>query len=189
MSSATTITKVITLVMKKTMPNPANRRIADRSVVALDSSWPDCHESWKLGSRRCRCAYRSSRMERSMPVTTPASGLHPPAEQVQRHLGDSERDRGQADRHQQPALVVTDRPVDRCLGEQRNHDLGAGGDHRGEQHEDQLAVIRPKVLAAPQQCCERNLNSPPGRRGLRRSMQRLTGRLRGHYPEANRLCT
>jgi len=36
---------VTRLVMKKITPNPANRRIADRSVVARDSSWPDCHSS------------------------------------------------------------------------------------------------------------------------------------------------
>ena len=40
-----TMTNVTRLVMKKTMPNPANRRIADRSVVARDSSCPDCHSS------------------------------------------------------------------------------------------------------------------------------------------------
>ena len=38
MSNATTTTKVTTLVMKKMTPNPANRLIADRSVVALDSN-------------------------------------------------------------------------------------------------------------------------------------------------------
>ena len=55
-SSAMTAMKVTTLVMKKTMPNPANRRIADRSVVARDSSWPDCHSSWNPACSRCRCA-------------------------------------------------------------------------------------------------------------------------------------
>ncbi len=57
------------LVIRKIVPNPANRRIADRSVVARDSSWPDCQEPWKPASSRCRCAYRSSRMSRSMVVT------------------------------------------------------------------------------------------------------------------------
>ena len=46
--------KVNTLVIRKMMPKPANRRIVDRSVVALDSSWPDCQDSWKPESSRCR---------------------------------------------------------------------------------------------------------------------------------------
>ena len=37
-SSATTAANVITLVTMKIRPNPANLRIADRSVVARDSS-------------------------------------------------------------------------------------------------------------------------------------------------------
>ncbi len=60
------------LVMKNTTPKPPNRRIADRSVVARDSSWPDCQASWKPGSSRCRWAYRSSRIVFSMPATAPA---------------------------------------------------------------------------------------------------------------------
>jgi len=55
-SSAMTATNVATLVMKKTMPNPAKRRIADMSVVARDSSWPDCQSSWNPACSRCRCA-------------------------------------------------------------------------------------------------------------------------------------
>ena len=47
---------VMMLMNRNTMPNPANRRMDDRSVVARDSSWPDCHSSWNPGSRRCRCA-------------------------------------------------------------------------------------------------------------------------------------
>ena len=31
------------------MPKPANRLIEPRSVVARDSSCPDCHSSWKAG--------------------------------------------------------------------------------------------------------------------------------------------
>jgi hypothetical protein len=38
-------TKLAELVIMKTMPKLKNRLIADRSVVALDSSWPDCHWS------------------------------------------------------------------------------------------------------------------------------------------------
>ena len=47
--------KLTRLVIMNTMPKPTNRLIADRSVVALDSSWPDCHASWNSGSSRCRC--------------------------------------------------------------------------------------------------------------------------------------
>ena len=71
MSRITTAVNVTTLVTKKTRPNPANRRIADRSVVARDSSWPDCHASWKPTCSRCTCAYKSPRIVRSMPVTAP----------------------------------------------------------------------------------------------------------------------
>ena len=68
-SRAMTARNVATFVMKKMVPNPANRRIADRSVVARESSCPDCHSSWNAACRRCRWAYRLSRMARSMPVT------------------------------------------------------------------------------------------------------------------------
>src|ERR1700683_1578657 len=68
-SSATTATNVITLVTRKIRPNPANRRIDDRSVVARDSSWPDCHSSWNEGGSRCRCAYRASLIDFSISAT------------------------------------------------------------------------------------------------------------------------
>jgi len=54
-SSPVTAAKVIVEITMNTSPKPANRRIEDRSVVARDSSWPDCHSSWKAGSSRCRC--------------------------------------------------------------------------------------------------------------------------------------
>jgi hypothetical protein len=69
MSSTATAVKVVTVMMRKTRPNPANRRMDDRSEVARDSNWPDCQPSWKAGSRLCRCAYRSSRSVFSMPAT------------------------------------------------------------------------------------------------------------------------
>ena len=56
MSSTTTAMNVTTFVTRKIVPKPANRRMAERSVVARDSSWPDCHSSWKAGGSRCRCA-------------------------------------------------------------------------------------------------------------------------------------
>ena len=68
-SRITTVTNVTVFVTRKMVPNPANRRIADRSVVARDSSCPDCHSSWKPVSSACRCAYRSCRMAFSIPVT------------------------------------------------------------------------------------------------------------------------
>ena len=36
---------VTMFVIRKMRPNPANLRMADRSVVARDSSWPDCQLS------------------------------------------------------------------------------------------------------------------------------------------------
>ena len=36
------------LMTRKSRPKPANRRIAERSVVTRESSWPDCHLVWKL---------------------------------------------------------------------------------------------------------------------------------------------
>ena len=69
MSSTVTPKNITMLVIRKTIPNPANRRMDDRSVVARDSSWPDCHSSWNAGSSRCRCAYMSSLIVFSMSAT------------------------------------------------------------------------------------------------------------------------
>ena len=55
-SSALTAVNVMVEMNRNTMPNPMNRRMVPRSVVARDSSWPDCHSSWNAGSSRCRCA-------------------------------------------------------------------------------------------------------------------------------------
>ncbi len=54
-SSTTMTTKLAELVIMKTMPKPKKRLIADRSVVALERSWPDCQASWNAGSSPCRC--------------------------------------------------------------------------------------------------------------------------------------
>ena len=59
-SRPVTAVNVMMEMNRNTMPKPANRLIDPRSVVARDSSWPDCHSSWNAGSSRCRCAYRSS---------------------------------------------------------------------------------------------------------------------------------
>ena len=50
MLSRTIVTTVTCrmLMTRNSRPKPLNRRIADRSVVARDSSWPDCHLLWKL---------------------------------------------------------------------------------------------------------------------------------------------
>ena len=69
MSSAITAMNVIVLVTMKIRPNPANLRIVDRSVVARDSSWPDCHSSWNEMGSRCRCEYRSSLIAFSISAT------------------------------------------------------------------------------------------------------------------------
>ena len=42
-SRITIAMKLAELVIMKTMPKLKNRLIAERSVVALDRSWPDCH--------------------------------------------------------------------------------------------------------------------------------------------------
>ena len=39
---------------RNSRPKPLNRRIAERSVVARESSWPDCQLLWKLIGRGCR---------------------------------------------------------------------------------------------------------------------------------------
>ena len=55
-SNPITAMNVIVLVIRKTVPKPANRRIAARSLVARDSNCPDCQASWNAGGSRCRCA-------------------------------------------------------------------------------------------------------------------------------------
>ena len=69
MSRQVTAVNVMIEVNRNTTPNPANRLIELRSVVARDSSCPDCHSSWKAGSSRCRCSYRSSLIVFSMLAT------------------------------------------------------------------------------------------------------------------------
>ncbi len=50
---AATCTRIST---KKMAPKPMNRRITLRSVIARESSWPDCQRSWNPTSSRCSCA-------------------------------------------------------------------------------------------------------------------------------------
>ena len=69
MSRQVTAVKVKTEMIRNTTPKPANRLIDPRSVVARDSSCPDCHSSWKAGSSRCRCRYMSSLIVFSMSAT------------------------------------------------------------------------------------------------------------------------
>ena len=50
-SSPVTTTICRKLRIRKTRPNPRNRRIMLRSVMIRDSSWPDCQLLWKpIGS-------------------------------------------------------------------------------------------------------------------------------------------
>jgi len=133
----------------KIRPNPANLRIEDRSVVARDSSWPDCQLSWKDVGSRCRCAYRSS-PDRLLHRGDRA-GLDPAADQVQQRLGRAEANGRQRERDQQPLVAVRDRSVDDGLGEQRDRDLrGDRADRRG-QHDDHLETERPQIAAQPPQ--------------------------------------
>jgi len=55
-SRPTTAANVMIEMNRNTSPKPANRLIEERSVVARESSWPDCHSSWNAGSSRCRCS-------------------------------------------------------------------------------------------------------------------------------------
>ena len=53
MFSSTIVTAVTCtmLITRNSSPKPLNLRIEERSVVARDSSWPDCHLLWKaIGS-------------------------------------------------------------------------------------------------------------------------------------------
>ncbi len=43
----------VMLTTRNSIPKPKNRRIAERSVVARESSWPDCHSLWKLIGSSC----------------------------------------------------------------------------------------------------------------------------------------
>ena len=43
----------VMLTRRKSIPKPENRRIADMSVVARDSSCPDCQRLWKLIGSSC----------------------------------------------------------------------------------------------------------------------------------------
>jgi hypothetical protein len=54
-STAITVLSWMMFITRNSRPNPKNRRMIDRSVVARDSSWPDCQSPWKLIGRRCRC--------------------------------------------------------------------------------------------------------------------------------------
>ena len=55
MLSSTIVTTVTwrMLMTRNSSPKPLNRRIADRSVVTRDSSWPDSHLLWKLIGSSC----------------------------------------------------------------------------------------------------------------------------------------
>ena len=55
MFSSTMVTAVTwrMLMIRKSRPKPLNLRIADRSVVTRESSWPDCHLLWKLIGSSC----------------------------------------------------------------------------------------------------------------------------------------
>ena len=52
-STAVTAVTCRTLMIRNSRPNPANLRMADRSVVTRESSWPDCHLLWKLMGSSC----------------------------------------------------------------------------------------------------------------------------------------
>jgi len=58
---------VMMLVTRKIKPNPANRRIDDRSVVAARAAGTDCQLFVKDACNRCRWAYRSSLMTSRCP--------------------------------------------------------------------------------------------------------------------------
>ncbi len=91
------------------MPNPANRRIVDRSVVALDSSWPDCQESWKPGVQPLQV--RVQVVPHGLLHAGDRAGLDPAPVEVQPDLDDAERHGGQPDRQQQAAAVLPGRPA------------------------------------------------------------------------------
>ena len=71
MWSSTIVTTVTCrmLITRKSRPKPLNRRIAERSVVTRERSWPDCHLEWKLIGSSWSRSYRSWRIEVSMPRT------------------------------------------------------------------------------------------------------------------------
>src|SRR5579875_3786869 len=151
-SSTTTTTKVTMLVMKNTRPKPAKRRIADRSVVARDSSWGlplvveprvqvlqvrvdvVAHAPLELGDRM---------------------RLDPAPVEAEQGLGDAEGGDGQAKRDQRGAIAMLDRPVDNGLDEQRYRDLRADRDDRGSQHGGQLPDLGAEILAQPPERCHR----------------------------------
>ncbi len=55
-SSTLTVMKVATLTTRKISPKERNLRMVPRSLVARESSCPDCHWSWKETGSRCRWA-------------------------------------------------------------------------------------------------------------------------------------
>ena len=63
--------------------------------------------------------------------------------------GRAEADRQQAEREQQAALVVGDGAVDDDLGDQRDDDLGAGGQHGSQQQQRQPVAVRAQVGMQP----------------------------------------
>ena len=109
-------------------------------------------------------------------------GLHPAAEEVEHRLQHAEADRGRADRQQQVAAAVADRPVDHRLGEQRDGDLAEHRDDRGGQHERQLPPVRAQVAAGPP---ERGEGCPAGAAIPGPGSRKRAGLLRGHYSDAS----
>jgi hypothetical protein len=102
--------------------------------------------------------------------------LHPAPDHHAAGLGNAERERGQAQRDEQGAPVVADRPVDHRLDEQRDGELGRDRDQGRDEHGDQLPGVRPQVRGDPPEGRDR---APRRRRGL------IAGGFRGHPTDAN----
>ena len=135
---------------------PADRRQVGGGPGQQLAGLPGAVEA---GGSRCRCAYRSSRMSRSMVVTALAMAQRRRKFSVA--WADAQGDGRGADRQQQRTLAVADRAVDNRLGQQRDDDLGAHRHQRGGEHEHQLPPIGAQVAAGAPECGE---GRSPGRR-------------------------
>ena len=126
----------------------ANRRIADRSVVARESSWPDCHLAVEAHRQLLEplvevVAHRGLHLEHRV-------GLHPAAPEDQHRLEDAEaRARAGPSGSTPLDLAVGDRAVDQRLGDQRDGDRERDAAQRRAEHDGEGGQVRPQVAAQP----------------------------------------
>jgi hypothetical protein len=130
---------VITLVTRKIVPKPDGRQVRGRPGQQL-AGLPVVVE----GGRQ-PLQVRVDVGPHGLFHPGDRARLHPAAQEAQQGLADPQADRGRADRQQQPALPVADRPVDHGFRQQRDGDLAADGHDGAREHERQLPTVGAQV--------------------------------------------